>query len=221
MAGEASLHIMVTLNGLGGIQMKPVKGVHRPHRPCSLNQPVNREYGEHEMKSDCELRRDVLDELEWEPRLKATEIGVTAKGGIVTLSGTVDHIAERSTAERVARNVRGVKAVANELEVEPAGTGKRTDAYIARAVSDMVGWNLLVPGKDVKVTVSDGWVTLEGQADWRFQKAAVVASIKNMAGVKGLTDLLTIKPEVEPAEVEADEPGEILLRPDAGLGGIF
>lgn len=155
------------------------------------------------MKSNNELQRDVLDELEWEPSVDAAEIGVTVRDGIVTLSGSVKHFGEKWTAEHVAQKVYGVKAVANELQVEPPGTGKRTDADIARGAVGALEWDTLVPDNDIKVTVSDGWLEMDGRVDWGFQKAAAEASVRHLAGVKGVTNLITVKPRVEPREVKA------------------
>src|SRR3954471_15760430 len=108
------------------------------------------------MKSDIQLQRDILDELKWEPSVDAAEIGVTVGDGVVTLAGRVPTYAEKVAAERAAQRVDGVKAVANDLEVFPAGAGKRTDADIAGAVADALEWRVPVPAERVKVAVSKG-----------------------------------------------------------------
>ena len=124
------------------------------------------------MKSDKQLQHDVLAELEWEPSIEASQIGVTAKDGVVTLTGHASQFNEKMTAERATKRVYGVKAVANDIEVRIAGTGERTDADIASAALNALKWNTSVPDDRVKVTVRTGWVTLEGKLDWHYQREA-------------------------------------------------
>ncbi len=171
------------------------------------------------MKPDNELQRDVLDELERDPSLHAAEIGVIAKDGVVTLSGHLDHFGEKWTAEHVAQKVYGVKAVANELKVEPFGLGRRTDADIARAVVNRLERNGLVPHEAITVAVSDGWIKLEGEVDWRFQRIAAEEETSQVAGVSGLTNLITVKPKTQPTGVKAET--EAALERDAKWGGTL
>jgi osmotically-inducible protein OsmY len=156
------------------------------------------------MKTDSELQRDVLDELKWEPSVDAAHIGVSVKDGVVTLSGHVPSYAELYAAERAAKRVHGVKAVANELEVKLPGFSQRTDSDIAAEAVSALKWNLLVPADKIKVTVSEGWVTLEGEVNWQFQKNLAERSVRYLTGVKGVTNLITIKPRVAPIELKAN-----------------
>ncbi|MGH7289139.1 MAG: BON domain-containing protein [Myxococcota bacterium] len=152
--------------------------------------------------NDTQLQRDVLNEIEWEPSVHAAEIGVAVKGGVVTLNGTVGSYAEKLAAEIAAKRVRGVLAVTGEIEVKLPSSLKRTDAEIARAVLDALGWNVELPHDKVKVKVEDGWVTLEGELDWAFQRDAAMRSVRYLTGVRGMTSLVTIKPRVETSTIK-------------------
>lgn len=154
------------------------------------------------MISDSRIRQDVIDELEWDPSVDSREIGVAVKDGVVTLTGTVDSFSEKLQAERDAERVHGVRAVANELEVKLPGAMMRTDADMAKAAADALKWNTLVPEDKVKVSVDDGWVTLRGEVDWRFQRQAAEQAVEHLAGVRGITNLITIKERVRPEDVK-------------------
>jgi osmotically-inducible protein OsmY len=155
------------------------------------------------MKTDVELRHDVLEELEWEPSVDAAEIGVTARDGIVTLAGAVKSYSEKMTAERVTKRVQGVKAIANDIEVRLPGTAERTDSDIARAAVDALRWKTLVPDDRIKILVNKGWVTLEGDLDWQYQKQAVFEAVHHLVGVKGVTNLIALNPRVSATEVKS------------------
>jgi osmotically-inducible protein OsmY len=154
------------------------------------------------MKSDRELQIDVLDELRWEPGVKATDIGATVKDGVVTLEGTVDSFAEKWAAEKAVKRVPGVKALAIELRVELPDSSERTDADIAEAAESALKWDVLVPHDRIKITVENGRLTLEGEVDWQFQKSAAERAVLHLTGVKGVTNQITIKPKVAPTEVK-------------------
>ena len=124
------------------------------------------------MKTDSELQRDVLDELKWEPSVDAAHLGVAVKDGIVTLTGHVASYAQKYAAERAAKRVFGVRAVANELDVKLPGSSRRTDEDIAAAAVNALKSNLSIPSDQIKVIVSDGLVKLEGEVEWQFQKDA-------------------------------------------------
>jgi osmotically-inducible protein OsmY len=156
-----------------------------------------------EMKEDKELQRDVLDELQWEPSVEAAEIGVTARAGVVTLTGIVPSYFQRVTAEQVTERVHGVKGIANELEIRLSGTGERTDADIAKAAIDAMKWRTAVPDERVKVAVSKGWVTLDGDVDWHFQKASAYEAVRHLMGVTGVVNLIKIKPRASASEVKS------------------
>ena len=155
------------------------------------------------MKSDMDLRRDVLDELEWEPSIDAAEIGVTAHDGVVTLTGDVKSYTEKMTAERVTKRIQGVRAIANDIEVRLPGTAERTDSDIARAAVDALKWRTLVPVGRIKVSVSNGWITLEGEADWQYEKDAAFEAVHHLVGVKGVTNLIALKPRASATEVKS------------------
>jgi len=158
---------------------------------------------ENTMKKDTDLRRDVLDELEWEPSVDATDIGVTARDGVVTLTGSVGSYTEKLTAERDTKRVQGVKAIANDIEVRLPGTAERTDTDIARAAVDVLKWKSLVPHDRIKVLVKNGWVTLEGEVDWQYQKDAAFEAVHHLVGVKGVTNVIALKPHVSATEVKS------------------
>ena len=155
------------------------------------------------MKSDKELQRDVLNELAWEPSINAAHIGVSARDGVVTLSDHVSSFWEKYTAERVAKRVTGARAVANELDVKLPGSSQRTDEDIAIAAVSALRSNMSVPTDKVRVTVSKGWVTLEGEIEWQYQKQAAESAVRHLPGVIGLTNLIQVKPSVSQSEVKA------------------
>ncbi|WP_437306454.1 BON domain-containing protein [Sorangium sp. So ce388] len=152
---------------------------------------------------DRQLQRNVLDELAWEPSVNAAEIGVAVKDGIVTLTGRVQSFAEKYAAEQAAKRVYGVKAVANELEVSLPGSSQRTDEEIAAAAVSALRSNVLVPADKIKVTVSKGWLKLEGEVEWKLQKDEAEQAVRNLVGVLGVSNLITVKPHVSPAEVRS------------------
>jgi osmotically-inducible protein OsmY len=152
------------------------------------------------MKSDSELRRDVERELEWEPGVDARRIGVSVIDGVVTLTGQVSSYAERWKAERTVERVTGVRGIANDLEV--ISTGEHSDTDIARAAVDALKWDITVPSDRIKVKVDKGWVTLTGEANWDFQRRAAERAVRNLTGVRGLTNLITVKPGVKPQNVK-------------------
>jgi len=153
--------------------------------------------------TDLELRKAVESELNFEPSINAAEIGVAAKDGIITLSGSVPSYWEKMAAERAAARVSGVKAVVNEVEVHLPSSSERTDEDIARAALNALQWNVLIPLDRIKVKVSKGWVTLEGLVDWQFQKTAAEKAVRKLIGVKGVIDLIELKPSVSKGEVKA------------------
>jgi len=155
------------------------------------------------MKNDSDLQRDVFDELRWEPAVHSTNIGVTVKDGVVTLAGVVDSYPEKWAAERAAKRVSGVKALAQELEVKLSGSVQQTDADIAEAAENAMKWDVLVPQDRIKVTVEKGFLTLEGQVDWQMERAAAERAVLNLAGVKGVDNEITVKPKVAPTDVKA------------------
>ena len=153
------------------------------------------------MKTDTELQQDVMDELKWEPTVKAAEIGVGVTDGVVTLSGNVDSYYEKWAAERAVARVFGVKAVAEEIQVKLPGSFKRSDGDIARAAANALEWNVSVPHDRVKVEVHDGVVTLRGEVDWGYQKDIAEDVVRYMIGVARVSNQITIKPTVRPTDI--------------------
>lgn len=154
------------------------------------------------MKTDHEIHKDVTEELSWEPILRGSEIGVAVKDGVVTLSGNVDSYVKKLATERAAKLVSGVKAIAVDVEVRPPGALKKTDTEIAHAIMDALKWNSLVRDEKVKVKVDDGWVTLEGEAEWNYQRESVRAAVENLTGVKGITNLIKVEPVLSMKDVK-------------------
>jgi len=153
--------------------------------------------------TDRELQKDVQGALDWEPSIDTAEVGVTVDNGIVTLRGDVKTYAEKAAAERVTLGVYGVKAVANDLNVRLIQGADRTDGEIAQAAVNALRWNSQVPPDAVHVTVSHGWVTLKGQVDWQFQKDASAQAVRNLMGVRGVTNTVGLKPHVSIADVQS------------------
>jgi osmotically-inducible protein OsmY len=153
-------------------------------------------------RTDEEIQRDVLQELKWEPSLQPNEIGVAVKDGVVTLTGWVDSYVKRWAAEEAAHRVRSVKAVANDVEVRLPSSSERTDADIAAAAVRALEWDALLPADRIQVTVSKGWVTLKGEVDWQYQKQDAERVVRRLTGVRGVTNLLTVKARVKPSPVE-------------------
>jgi osmotically-inducible protein OsmY len=151
---------------------------------------------------DAQLQQDVQNELNWDPSLHAEQIGVAVKDGVVTLSGMLTSYAEKLSAEKAAKRVRGVCAVAEDIEVKVATSMKRNDTEIARAAVDALTWNVEVPQERIKLKVEDGWVTLEGEVDWAYQRTAALRAVSNMIGVRGVTNLISLKRRVETAEIQ-------------------
>jgi osmotically-inducible protein OsmY len=154
------------------------------------------------MKTDAELQQDVMNELKWEPTIKAAEIGVGVKDGVVTLSGYVDSYVKKWTAERAAARVSGVRAVAEGIQVRLPGSLKRSDEDLAGAVANVLEWNVLVPHDRVKVKVQDGLVTLSGEVDWWYQKNAAEEAVRYLMGVVLFNNEITVKPPVKPLDVK-------------------
>ena len=154
------------------------------------------------IRTDEEIQTDVLEELKWDSRVQPNEIGVIVKDGIVTLTGWVDSYMKKIAAEEAARRVRGVKAVANDIEVRLPGSAERTDADLAAAVLNALKWEADIPTGKIDVTVSQGWVTLKGEVEYGFQKRLAEQAVQRLSGVKGVTNLIVVKPHVEPSDLK-------------------
>jgi osmotically-inducible protein OsmY len=153
-------------------------------------------------RTDAQIQAEVLAELKWEPRVSPNEIGVIVKDGVVTLTGGVDSYTKRWAAEDAAHRVRGVKAVANDIEVRLSSTAERTDTDIAQAAVRALEWDAFVPVEKLDVTVSKGWVTLRGEVEWQYQKADAERVTRRIQGVKGVSNLIVVKSRATPDEVK-------------------
>jgi osmotically-inducible protein OsmY len=152
--------------------------------------------------SDRQIQRDVLAELSWDARVAPTEIGVSVKNGVVTLTGVVDSYTKRWAAEEAARRVRGVRAVADDIEVRLPSSDQRTDADIAAAALQEIAWDAFLPADQISVTVSNGWVTLRGEVEWQFQRQAAERHVRSLKGVTAVTNLITVTPRTKPSDLK-------------------
>jgi osmotically-inducible protein OsmY len=152
--------------------------------------------------SDDQVRREVEEELRYDPSFAEDDIAVTVRDGVVTLVGGVKSYLDKWRAERSASRVRGVRAVANDLEVRLPSSSSRPDPELARAVADALDWNIAVPRGRIKARVENGWVTLEGDVDWNFQREAAERAVRAITGVKGVTSLVTVRVRPTPSDVK-------------------
>ena len=166
------------------------------------------------MNGDTELRRIVLNELERTPGVNAAGIGVSVQGGIVTLMGHASGPMEKMGAERAAQRVRGVKAVANELQIEPLPKCGPSDTGIARTAASSLAWDELVPRERIRLSVTEGWITLEGDVDQAYERSAAEDAVRNLTGVRGVHNHITVAGR--PATPEEEEPEAVF----GGLGRI-
>ena len=155
-----------------------------------------------ETRTDAQIQQDVIAELKWDPRLAPNEIGVIVKDGVVTLTGSVNSYMKRWAAEDTAHRVRGVKAVANDIEVRLLPDGKKTDEDIAMAVVRALERDASLSTDKLDVTVSDGWVTLKGEVEWQFQKQDAEQVVRRIQGVKGVSNLIAVRPRATPQDLK-------------------
>jgi osmotically-inducible protein OsmY len=142
--------------------------------------------------SDSSLRQDIIDELDFEPSIDAADIGVAVEDGVATLTGHVPTYAQKITVEDVVRRVKGVKGIAQEIEVRPFGTNRTADDEIAKRALSTINWNTAIPDDAVQVKVQEGWVTLTGKVEWQYQKTAAADAVRDLAGVVGVTNRIEI-----------------------------
>ena len=151
-------------------------------------------------KTDQQLQQDVIEELRFDSQVQVNEIGVIATDGVVTLTGWVDSYLKKWRAEEAAHRVRGVRAVANDIEVRLSS--ERTDADIAAAAVRALSWNAALPADRIKVTVSKGWITLEGDVEWQYQRQEAENAVRRLWGVRGVSNLLSVKPSASPTDLK-------------------
>jgi osmotically-inducible protein OsmY len=154
------------------------------------------------MKTDAQLKKDVQDELAWDPAVNATNIGVIVKDGIVTLTGHLESFAEKFAAERAVERVSGVQALAMELEVLLPNRDRRNDADIASAARNALTWNTVVPDSRIHIKVENGWITLSGEVDWDYQRRAAERALRDLLGVVGVKNLIAVTARVSAPDVQ-------------------
>ncbi|HLE77047.1 MAG TPA: BON domain-containing protein [bacterium] len=152
--------------------------------------------------NDKELRQNVIDELDFEPSIDSSDIGVAVEKGVVTLTGHVSTYTQKLAAERAVWRVKGVKAIAQEIEVRIPSETKQTDDEIAKRAVNMLAWNAAVPRDTVHVKVQKGWVTLTGELNWNYQREAAENAVRKLSGVTGVINNITLKPSVQPVAVK-------------------
>lgn len=153
------------------------------------------------MKTDAQLKKDVTAELEWDPSINATQVGVAVKGGVVTLTGHLDTYAEKYAIERAVQRVQGVKGIAVEVDVKLAPDHRRSDSDIAAAAEAAFKWHALVPSDRIQVMVEKGWVTLKGEVSWDYQRREAENAVRILTGVVGVSNGITLKPNVAQANI--------------------
>jgi len=170
------------------------------------------------IQSDFRLRKHIEDELRWEPSVNGAAVGVGVRDAIVTLSGNVENYAQKHTVAEIVSGIHGVRGMANELLVKLPTDSERSDEDIAHTIASMLTWNSLIPKDRVKVQVAQGWVTLEGRVDWHYQRAVAESSVRNLMGVRGIHNLITVKPVVpqRPAGPNLEEALQRSGHPEAG-----
>jgi osmotically-inducible protein OsmY len=154
------------------------------------------------MKSDSEIERDVKDELTWDPDLYATDIAVSVKNGVVTLTGFAKSFSDKYEAEAAAKRVAGVVAVANDIEVRIPSVDERPDPEIARDAAAAIKSQLPISSEKIKAVVKNGWITLEGEVEWQYQRSTAENAVRRIKGVKGVINSIKLKPPTEPTEIK-------------------
>jgi osmotically-inducible protein OsmY len=172
------------------------------------------------MKTDSDLKQDVIAELGWEPSVNAAQIGVEVKGGIVTLAGHVDSYTEKLHAERATQRVSGVKGLAVEMNVKLPGLSKRTDADIVGAAVNVLQWTTSLPANSVKVKSENGWITLSGELEWDYQRQVAKDAVRYLIGVTGVSDEITIKPKASSNAVKSEIEAALKRRAQSDAQGI-
>ena len=167
--------------------------------------------------SDKTLREEVMDELEWEPSINAEHIGVAVEEGVVTLTGHVESYTERFNAERVVKRVKGVRAIAEEIEVRFANDKKTADDQIARRALDVIAWDSTIPKDTIQIKVQNGFVTLSGEVDWFYQRDDAESAVRKLGGITGLSNEIRIKVRAQARVSDIKQRIETALRRNAEL----
>ena len=155
------------------------------------------------MRTDSDIKHDVENELKWDPDIDSSDIGVAVKNGVVTLSGFVRSYTQKYEAEKATKRVKGVLGIANDIEVRLPSGNEKTDPELARMAVEAIKNELPYSHENIKVVVKSGWLTLEGHAEWEYQRKRAEAAVRKLRGLKGITNLITLKPRVAPSEIKA------------------
>jgi osmotically-inducible protein OsmY len=162
------------------------------------------------MKSDTELKKDIEAELAWDPAINANAIGVAVRNGVVSLTGHIDTYAEKRNAEKALRRVAGVRAIALELDVRLAPDHRRSDADIAEVARSSLRWNTLVPESALRLTVEKGWISVEGEVEWDYQRRSIDKALRNLMGVTGVSNQVKLKPRPVASDVQQSIQGALV-----------
>jgi len=154
------------------------------------------------MRTDSDIERDVKDELQWDPDLDATDIAVSVKNGVVTLTGFVRSYTDKYEAEAAAKRVAGVVGVANDIEVRMPSVDERPDPEIARDAVAAIKSQLPISSEHIRIIVKNGWVTLEGHVEWQYQRSTAETAVRRIKGVKGVTNVIQLRPRAEPSDIK-------------------
>ena len=154
------------------------------------------------MKTDSQIQKDVMAQLKWEPFLTASEIGVAVKNGVVTLSGIVDTYSKKLGAEKAAKKVSGVKAVAEDIQIGVSPAYNKSDTEIAEAVLNALKWHSAVQEEKIKIKVENGVVTLDGEVEWDFQRTNAKRAVENLTGVRAVYNMIALKPKITASGIE-------------------
>jgi len=152
--------------------------------------------------SDLSLRNNILDELDFRPEINPANIGVMVKDGVVTLTGYVSTYAQKIAAERAVTSIKGVRAIAQEIEVRPAGQQGVTDDMIAARAANIINWTAHLPEGAIKIKVQAGWVNLEGQVDWQYERDSILRAVHKLSGVVGVTNMITLRPRPNALDIK-------------------
>ena len=169
--------------------------------------------------TDKQIQEDVMRELEWDPEVESSEIGVAVEDGIVTLNGEVDSYWTKRAAEKAAKRVKGVKGIAQEIIVAYQGM-ERTDTDIANAAVNSIKWNTMIPDNKITLKVEKGWVTLEGELEWEYQRKSAEHAVEKIKGVKGISNFLSIKPKIQASIVKSTIKNALERAADIEADGI-
>jgi osmotically-inducible protein OsmY len=155
------------------------------------------------VRTDSDIKHDVENELKWDPDIDSSDIGVAVKNGVVTLSGFVRSYTQKYEAEKATKRVKGVLGIANDIEVRLPSGNEKTDPELARMAVEAIKNELPYSHENIKVVVKSGWLTLEGHAEWEYQRKRAEAAVRKLRGLKGITNLITLNPRVAPSEIKA------------------